>query len=293
MDEPAWYEIVSMPALLRHARGTYGNAMRAALEAEGYDDIPKSGLYVIGALALGGEDVQLSAVIADIGLSKQAAGQLVDTLVTRGYLERRVDPQDRRRLVVTLTERGRAAAAVQQGARDRIDARLAARTSEQGISALRRMLAAVIGIGRREDARDAEADRPPPRLASATPILFVRDVARAAEYYRERLGFAADFLHGDPPFYGAVSRGGACLHLRHVAAPNFAELAAREDALILATIGVSDVEALFAEVQARGAEIVQPLETHDWGGRDFQVRDPDGNRISFVQFVGKQRDDPA
>lgn len=292
MDEPAWYEIVSMPALLRHARGTYGNAMRAALEAEGYDDIPKSGLYVIGALALGGEDVQLSAVIADIGLSKQAAGQLVDTLVTRGYLERRVDPQDRRRLVVTLTERGRAAAKVQQGARDRIDARLAARTSEQGVSALRRMLAAVIGIGRHPD-EGRTADRPPPRLASATPILFVRDVRAAAEHYRERLGFAVDFLHGDPPFYGAVSRGGACLHLRHVAAPNFAELAAREGALILATIGVSDVEPLFAEAQARGAEIVQPLETHDWGGRDFQVRDPDGNRISFVQFVGRQRDDPA
>ncbi|MGH1558428.1 hypothetical protein ACRAWD_13100 [Caulobacter segnis] len=42
--------------------------------------------------------------------------------------------------------------------------------------------------------------------------------------------------HGAPVFYGAVSRDGACLHLRHVGAPNFAELAAREPFLILATI---------------------------------------------------------
>src|SRR6185503_15807654 len=34
------------------------------------------------------------------------------------------------------------------------------------------------------------------RLRSATPILFVRDVAAAAEFYRSRLGFEVDFLHG-------------------------------------------------------------------------------------------------
>src|SRR5579863_3639916 len=109
---------IPLPALLRHARAAYGLAMRKALEAAGYDDIPKNGLYVIGGLALGAGDVPLAALIRDLRISKQAAGQLVDTLVTRGYLARNVDEQDRRRLVVALTDRGRAAAATQAVARE-------------------------------------------------------------------------------------------------------------------------------------------------------------------------------
>ena len=65
-------------------------------------------------------------------------------------------------------------------------------------------------------------------LGPAIPILFVRDVAASAAFYRDTLGFAIDFLYGEPPFYGAVSRGEACLHLRCVHEPNFAALAARE-----------------------------------------------------------------
>jgi catechol 2,3-dioxygenase-like lactoylglutathione lyase family enzyme len=44
-------------------------------------------------------------------------------------------------------------------------------------------------------------------VKSATPIFFVGDVTKAAAFYRDRLGFQIDFLHGDPAFYGSVSRG--------------------------------------------------------------------------------------
>lgn len=121
------------------------------------------------------------------------------------------------------------------------------------------------------------------RLQSAIPVLFVRDVTAAADFYAERLGFEIDFLHGEPPFYGAVSRDDARLHLRFVHAPNFAQLAEREGDLIVATIAVSDVKSLFAEFEARGAEFAQRLVRHPWGGLDFQIRDPDGNCISFVE----------
>ncbi len=36
-----------------------------------------------------------------------------------------------------------------------------------------------------------------PALAGAVPILFVRDVAAAAAFYEEKLGFQIDFLHGN------------------------------------------------------------------------------------------------
>lgn len=121
-------------------------------------------------------------------------------------------------------------------------------------------------------------------LKGATPILFVRDVTQAAGWWRDRLGFTVDFLHGEPPFYGGVSRDGVCLHLRFVRAPNFAALASQEQALILATIEAADVKALYAEVQHSGAEIAQALTAHAWGGTDFHVRDPDGNAVSFVTY---------
>ena len=136
-----------MPALLRHARTTYGAAMRRALAEAGYDDIPGNGLYLIGGLALERDDIPLGQLIRNLRISKQAAGQLVDTLVTRGYLERAMDKEDRRKLTVTLTERGREAAAVQAAAREKVDAELLAAVGPEAIEATRRTLVMLIDMG--------------------------------------------------------------------------------------------------------------------------------------------------
>ena len=121
--------------------------MRRALAEAGYDDIPGNGLYVIGGLALGREDIPLGQLILELRVSKQAAGQLVDTLVTRGYLERAMDKEDRRKLTVTLTERGREAAAVQAAAREKVDAELLAAVGAEDIERTRRTLATLIDMG--------------------------------------------------------------------------------------------------------------------------------------------------
>jgi len=118
----------------------------------------------------------------------------------------------------------------------------------------------------------------------AVPILFVSDVTASADFFRDKLGFEIGFLHGTPPFYGEVYRGGACIHLRQVRRTRFRELAAAEESLILATIEVSDVGALYEELQGRGVEFAQPLAHQVWGGTDFHVRDPDGNAFSFVTY---------
>lgn len=150
---------VSIPALFRHVRTTYGSAMRRALTEAGYDDIPKNGLYVIGGLANSAGDTPLSELIRQLRISKQAAGQLVDTLVTRGYLERAVDRADRRKLTITLTARGAAAAAVQGAALEGIDASLIARVGAANVRNMRRTLAALIDIGHeREHAGDGDVE---------------------------------------------------------------------------------------------------------------------------------------
>jgi len=107
MSEPAWCHDVVIPALLRHARNTYGVAMRRALVEAGFEDVPRNGLYVIGGLALGAGGVPLRQLVRELRISKQAAGQLIDTLVERGYLDRAVDPADRRRLNIPHSARFR------------------------------------------------------------------------------------------------------------------------------------------------------------------------------------------
>src|SRR2546422_7170357 len=50
------------------------------------------------------------------------------------------------------------------------------------------------------------------RLKSIAPQFLVDDLDAALAYYRERLGFAVDFVYES--FYASVSRDGAAIHLR-------------------------------------------------------------------------------
>jgi DNA-binding MarR family transcriptional regulator len=152
--DPAWYDDVAMPALLRAARTTYGSAIRSALEEVGCPDVPRNGIFVIGAIARTGSP--LGEIIAALGVSKQAAGQLVDTLVLRGYLDRAPDPDDRRRMTVSLTDRGRLAAQASRLAIDDVDAEVIERVGADTIAATRAGLVAMIGIGRPAAGGEAE-----------------------------------------------------------------------------------------------------------------------------------------
>jgi|HubBroStandDraft_2_1064218.scaffolds.fasta_scaffold939583_1 DNA-binding MarR family transcriptional regulator len=147
-DTTPWYDAIVLPALLRWARGTYGDVMHKALAEAGCDDVPPNGMYVIGGLAMGAGDVPLSVLVKDLRLSKQAAGQLVDTLVLRGYVFRETDEADRRRFTVTLTERGRHAAEVQRAAREKLDAELERRVGAAAIAGARKTLGVLIEMGR-------------------------------------------------------------------------------------------------------------------------------------------------
>lgn len=119
------------------------------------------------------------------------------------------------------------------------------------------------------------------RLARAIPVLFVADVAASAKFYSDSLRFSVDFLHGKPPFYGSVSRDGACVHLKFVHESVFT-LGPEDRELIMAFVEVENVKALFAEYVAAGVTFAQRLRKEAWGGQAFIVRDPDGNMMCFA-----------
>jgi len=86
-----------------------------------------------------------------LGVSKQAVSQLIDSLVLRGYLNREVDPADRRRMTIELTDRGRAVADEVGEAVGRVEAELAAMITPDELAGLRAGLAALARIRERSE----------------------------------------------------------------------------------------------------------------------------------------------
>jgi DNA-binding MarR family transcriptional regulator len=145
-SRPAEDDVV-IPTLLRAARGSYARAIGGHLEARGFDDLPRNGPFVLGGMASDGGSAV--GMIQGLGVTKQAASQLIDTLVVRGYLRREVNLTDRRRLTIDLTARGRAAAeAVRAGIED-VDAELAQMLSPAELAGLRAGLMALAEIRQR------------------------------------------------------------------------------------------------------------------------------------------------
>jgi DNA-binding MarR family transcriptional regulator len=137
-------EDIAIPALLRAARGSYGRAINAGLTEAGFDDLPRNGTWVLAGM--GNRGYSAADMIEGLEVTKQAASQLIDALVVRGYLTREVNPDDRRRMVIDLTERGRAAAQVIRGAIEAIDARLGAMVTAEQLSGLKAGLLALAEI---------------------------------------------------------------------------------------------------------------------------------------------------
>ena len=120
------------------------------------------------------------------------------------------------------------------------------------------------------------------KLTKAIPVVFVSDVQAAAEFYRDQLGFAIDFLHGHPAFYASVSRDEACLHLRFVHRPAFIAGLREQEQLLSAFVAVAHVKGLFTEYEIRKVPFVHRLKKEPWGQSSFIVSDPDGNWLCFA-----------
>jgi DNA-binding MarR family transcriptional regulator len=135
---------VMLPVLLKPGRGVYGLFIRDALAAAGFTDMPANGGYVLGIVAPGGSP--LSDIIADLGVSKQNARELVDTLVVRGYLERTADPRDERRVLLARTDRGQAASDAVLAAAEDVDRRLVAMVGPERVAHTKETLAALLAL---------------------------------------------------------------------------------------------------------------------------------------------------
>jgi DNA-binding MarR family transcriptional regulator len=140
----------SLPALLRAARAVFAGGIRRGLAAAGYHDIPANGLAVMTAIARA--PAPLGDIVELLGVSKQATSQLVDAMFVRGYLERTPDTEDRRRLNIAATARGRAAAKIIRSVVKQLEADLSAQVGAESVAHTRATLQTLIDINPTKEA---------------------------------------------------------------------------------------------------------------------------------------------
>ena len=110
----------------------------------------------------------------------------------------------------------------------------------------------------------------PPTLSGVVPILRVENLEVSVSYYLDKLGFESQWRAGQ---MASVGRGNTSIMLN--------ENDQGQPGTWL-WIGVSDVDALYAEFQKRGARLRHPPTNYPWGSRECQISDPDGHVLRFA-----------
>ncbi|MFG2727868.1 MarR family winged helix-turn-helix transcriptional regulator [Streptomyces canus] len=96
-------EALALAAALLAAAGDLTQRINEGVVARGFEVRPAWG-FAFTRLAPDGATV--TELAGHLGVTKQAASQLVDEIVRKGYAERRPHPVDARARLVVLTERG-------------------------------------------------------------------------------------------------------------------------------------------------------------------------------------------
>jgi catechol 2,3-dioxygenase-like lactoylglutathione lyase family enzyme len=134
-------------------------------------------------------------------------------------------------------------------------------------------------------------------LLKTVPALPVKNVAKAAAFYRDRLGF--EIGHTDDNF-GIVTRSGIEIHLwaandetwtRRTSALASRPVVSGAESFLAGTascrIEVRGIEALYAELKESGvlyaADTV--IETTPWGTREFPALDLERNLLTFNERI--------
>jgi uncharacterized glyoxalase superfamily protein PhnB len=122
---------------------------------------------------------------------------------------------------------------------------------------------------------------------SVSVCFLVDDIVATAEYYRDVFGFFFHRYWGEPPCFVMLQRGGVefffssngpkgIVRPNHVASPEFTW-----DAYVRC----HDVDVLYQEFKAKGAQITREPEVAFYEMKEFEVKDCNGYILCFAQDV--------
>jgi uncharacterized glyoxalase superfamily protein PhnB len=114
----------------------------------------------------------------------------------------------------------------------------------------------------------------------AIPLVHVSNSTAAADFYCNRLGFRREFAHPvddtkSDPGYAGLTRDGVWLHVSSFSGDGVSGG--------VVNLLVEDVDALHAELVAKGVPIDTGPVDQTWGTREMYVKDADGNCIGFIE----------
>ena len=116
-------------------------------------------------------------------------------------------------------------------------------------------------------------------IRNTTPVLRIFDEAKAREFYVDFLGFTVEWEHrfeDGLPLYCEVSRDSVKIHLTEHHGDCSPGAAFR--------IETDNLNALHEELSAKNYKYARPgVDQMSWGTREMTVRDPFGNRLTFVE----------
>ena len=124
-----------------------------------------------------------------------------------------------------------------------------------------------------------------PITASAIS-LNVADPVASAEFAKEHLGFAEEMAAEGFVSLSRPDAGFNLIFLR-TGLESFKpeSMRGRHADGVLIVFVVEDVDAECTRIQQEGVAITTPLQTEPWGERFFQVSDPNGVIVQFVQWL--------
>ena len=132
----------STPTLLRTAYNVLSAAIYDAVAQTGATDMRPAHGNAMEMLAIQ-DGLRLTDLAARAGMAPQSMGELVDDLVSKGYLERHEDPADRRAKRIYLTQKGRTTAAASKVAVRQIVRQISEMLGARHYQQMRRNLAAI------------------------------------------------------------------------------------------------------------------------------------------------------
>jgi hypothetical protein len=125
----------------------------------------------------------------------------------------------------------------------------------------------------------------PSKPAGIAPLFLVEDVVRAAEYYRDKLGFEIGPYFLDPPVLVIVRRNDIALMLSLMEGSRGGSNTKWKGESFDAYIWVENADDVHDQLMARHADVVSAPVLRSYGMKELDVRDVDGYVIRFGEDV--------
>jgi predicted lactoylglutathione lyase len=125
----------------------------------------------------------------------------------------------------------------------------------------------------------------PSKPSGIAPHFLVADVARAAEYYRDKLGFEIGPYFQDPPRFVIVQRDGIAIQLSRMEGDRGGSNRNWKSEAFDAYVWVKNVDRLHRELTAANATVLTAPRLKDYGMKEMDVQDVDGYVLRFGEDV--------